>query len=116
MYFLKTCKKPFNHLDLILELGSQIVFQNFCVQDLMGRSEIMAALRNAALTLVSGAEPTLSVPGLHPPIPQTAGATILAPSIMCLPPALSVPPNNRCSHLRHHYYMPARVCKCVLML
>ena len=43
MYFLKRCKKPFNHLEFNFELGSQTVFQHFCVQDLMRGSEIIAA-------------------------------------------------------------------------
>ena len=40
---------------------------------------------------VSGAEPTLSIHGLHPPVPVTAGATITATGIMCLPATLSIP-------------------------
>ena len=40
--------------------------------------------------LVSGAEPTLSVPVLHPPVPQTVGASITATGIMCQSPALSI--------------------------
>ena len=38
-YFLKTCKKHSTIYNLILELGSQTVFHDFCVQDLMGGSE-----------------------------------------------------------------------------
>ena len=38
---------------------------------------------NSLLMLVSGAEPTLPVPSLHPSVPPTAGATITATCIMC---------------------------------
>ena len=44
------------------------------------------------LMLVSGAELTLSVAGLHPPVPPTAHALISATGIMC-PPA-TVPPTT----------------------
>ena len=52
---------------------------------------VKSGFLKSPLTLVSGAEPTLSVPGLHPPVPPTAGATITATGIMCPPVSLSVP-------------------------
>ena len=39
-YFLKTCKKPFNHLELHFGAGLTNFVSKFCVQDLMGGSEI----------------------------------------------------------------------------
>ena len=52
---------------------------------------VKSGFLKSPLTLVSGAEPTLYVPGLHPPFPPTAGATITATGIMCPPVSLSVP-------------------------
>ena len=44
--------------------------------------QVKSGFLKSLLTLVSGAEPTLSIPRLHPPVPQTAGATITATGIM----------------------------------
>uniref|UniRef100_A0A671UU27 THAP-type domain-containing protein n=1 Tax=Sparus aurata TaxID=8175 RepID=A0A671UU27_SPAAU len=54
--------------------------------------QVKSGYLKSPLTLVSGAEPTLSVPGLHPPILPTAGAIIMATGIMCLPATVSIPP------------------------
>ena len=48
MYFLRTCESHSTIQNLIVELGFTNCFKKFCVQDLMGGSEIMAALRNGA--------------------------------------------------------------------
>ena len=53
---------------------------------------VKSGFLKSPLMLVSGAEPTFSVPGLHPPVPQTAGATITATGNMCLPSALPIAP------------------------
>ena len=76
--------------------------------------QVKSGYLKSPLTLVSGAEPTLSVPGLHPPIPPTASATIMATGIMCPPPACiflshrqhrqQVPPS------RPRHYMSATTC------
>uniref|UniRef100_A0A671X0R3 THAP domain-containing protein 1 n=1 Tax=Sparus aurata TaxID=8175 RepID=A0A671X0R3_SPAAU len=54
--------------------------------------QVKSGYLKSPLTLVIGAELTLSVPGLHPPVPPTAGATIMAAGIMCPPATVSVPP------------------------
>ena len=79
--------------------------------------QVTSGYLKSLLTVVRGAEPTLSVPGLHPPVPPTAptagatvttpalyvrhdlypivpptaGATITDPGIMCPPPACILP-------------------------
>ena len=82
-----------------------------------------------------GPEPTLSFPGLHPPIPPTVGATITATGIMCRLPACilpsrwqrvpasqpsalcarhqlapSRPTDSGCHHHSHRHYVPAIAC------
>ncbi|XP_028330335.1 zinc finger and SCAN domain-containing protein 21-like isoform X2 [Gouania willdenowi] len=55
--------------------------------------QVKSRFLKSPLTLVSMAEPTLSVPGLHPTVPLTAGAPITATGIMC--PPESSPPTSR---------------------
>ena len=57
--------------------------------------QVKSGFPKSPLTLVSGAEPTLSVPSLsvpslHPPIPPTAGPLISATGIKCPPESASV--------------------------
>ena len=49
--------------------------------------QVKSGFLKSPLTLVTGAEPTLPVRGLHPPVPPTALA-----SVMCLP--ATVPPTT----------------------
>ena len=56
MYFLRTCESHSTIQNLIVELGFTNCFKKFCVQDLMGGSEIIAALRNGATSSIT---PTL---------------------------------------------------------
>ena len=54
--------------------------------------QVKSGFLKSPLTLVSGAEPTVSVPGLEPPVPPTAGAgaAVTASGITCPPPTISV--------------------------
>lgn len=52
--------------------------------------QVKSGFLKGPLTLVSGAEPTLHC--LHPPIPPTAGATIVATGITCPLRTLCIPP------------------------
>ena len=49
MYFLKTCKKPFNHLEYNCVVRLTNCVLKFLCSGFNGQSEIMAVLRNAAL-------------------------------------------------------------------
>ena len=65
--------------------------------------QVKSGFLKSLLMLVSGAEPTLSIPSLHPPVPQTAGATITTAGIMCPPPAL----DGEGLKLLHSWYYPS---------
>ena len=127
MYFLKTCTKPFNHLEFNFgarltncvlkclcsgcngEMVDRFFERSYCGEFSITTNtrlcsvhfttncynnlhQVKSGYMKSPLTLVSGAEPTPSVPGLHPPIPLTAGATITATGIMC-PPLACILPN-----------------------
>ena len=61
--------------------------------------QVKSGYLKSPLTLVSVATPTLSVPGLHPPVPPRAHALISAAGHYV--PACDRPADNRCSHRRH---------------
>uniref|UniRef100_A0A671WB72 THAP domain-containing protein 1 n=1 Tax=Sparus aurata TaxID=8175 RepID=A0A671WB72_SPAAU len=75
-----------------ITINTRLCSVHFTPDSYSNYHQVKSGYLKSQLTLVSGAAPTLSFPSLHPPIPPTAGATIMATGIMCPPETVSVPP------------------------